>query len=126
MPCVPFLHDAQPAGLVSGDARGRLSGHPLETDASGTCLWKALALPTLQAGWRDLLLRFQGTCFCVASHIHSCCNLYSGTLKGSFTDFIGERKQVQWGPRGLLYLSASPARLLQSPSAPLETPAGEG
>lgn len=35
---VPLLHDAQPAGLFLGNVWGRLSGHTLEMDASGTCL----------------------------------------------------------------------------------------
>lgn len=82
---------------------------------------KALALHILLGGLRDLLLRFQGTCFCLASHIHSCCD-----LKGSFIVLqIGEKKQFSGAPEASA-ASQPPLSLLQPPSAPLETPASQG
>lgn len=85
--CLP-PHDAQPAGLFS-EVCGSLSGHPL-----GTCSGEALTSHPA-----NLPL---GPAAAWLSHIHSSCDLYPGTLEGSFIDFIGDKKQVQWGSRGLL------------------------
>ena len=43
-----------------------------------------------------------GTCCCLAQPHPRSCDLDPGTLEGSFIDFIGDKKQVQWGSRGLL------------------------
>lgn len=71
---------------------------PLETDALDTCLGGTSGLPTLPASLRDLLLRLQGTCVCLAQLLLQLCGLYAGTLEGTFTGFAGTRRQF----RGLL------------------------
>lgn len=108
-PVSPLFVMLSQLDCFQGTCEGDFQGIPWRWMPRVPAQGKALALYILLGGLRDLLLRFQGTCFCLASHIHSCCDLYSGTLKGCFIVLqIGEKKQVQWGSRGFCYLSASP------------------
>ena len=74
----------------------------METDACGTCLGEALAsLPRLPAsGTCCLGVREAATAW--LSHLYGSCDRYSGSLEGSFSDFVAAKKSVQWGFRGLL------------------------
>lgn len=87
----------------------------LEVDAWGTCLRGSSGPSTPPACPGTVLLRFQGPCICMAHPHPQLLKPVLRYLEGSFTDFIGEKEQVQWGFRGLLSPPASSQPLLCLP-----------